>query len=93
MAERHPIPLIAQPHDDVLLVNPQASVDHLYDTAARRLNAVEDLLRLLESKPDCALVDEVARLASALAPLLSESRQLFELALDQHSRKSAGLAR
>jgi hypothetical protein len=83
MYEFTPRPLPGQPHDDVLYVNTAASPLHLYESAARRLTAVEDLLSLLEHIPDCGLVDEVARLASALSPSISEARHLIELALAQ----------
>lgn len=86
MLDAHFTPLPAQPHDDVLFVNTLAPTDHLYDCASRRLAAVEDLLRLLESNPDSGLVDEVARLAPAIAPLVSEAQHLYELALDQRQR-------
>ena len=90
MFEFHPIRPPAQPHDDVLFVNAEAPADHLFETAARRLSAVEDLLCLLEHSPDRGLVDEVARLASALMPPISEARYLIELALQ---RRDAALGR
>jgi hypothetical protein len=84
MFEFRPNPIPAQPHDDVLFVNAQAPAQHLYDTAARRLGAVEDLLHLLERYPDSGLVDEVARLASAIVLLVSEAQFLFDLAQQRH---------
>jgi hypothetical protein len=83
MLEFRPCPLPAQPHDNVLFVNAEAPPEYLYETAARRLSAVEDLLCLLEHSPDRGLVDEVARLAAALLPPISEAHYLIELALQR----------
>ncbi|MCJ1885860.1 hypothetical protein LNN38_13480 [Pseudomonas sp. LA21] len=85
MPDFHPVPLTTQPYDDVLFVNASASSDHLRETALRRLTAVEDVLRLMEDDTDRGLIHATARLASALAPLVSEARQLYELALDRHA--------
>ncbi|WP_152223985.1 hypothetical protein [Pseudomonas sp. SCB32] len=86
MPDFRPIPLTTQPHDDVLFVNASSPPDHLHETALRRLTAVEDILRLMEDDTDRGLIHATARLASALAPLVSEARQLYELALDRHAR-------
>lgn len=86
MPDFRPVPLTFQPYDDVLFVNASAPPDHLHETALRRLSAVEDVLRLMEDDTDRGLIHATARLASALAPLVSEARQLYELALDRHAR-------
>lgn len=83
MPEFRPIPLTAQPYDDVLFINSAAPAEHLREAALRRLTAVEDLLTLMEDDTDRGLVHATARLASALAPLVSEARQLYELALER----------
>lgn len=88
MFEFQPIPLTAQPYDDVLFINAAAPADHLREAALRRLTAVEDLLQLMEDDADRGLIHATARLASALAPLVSEARQLYELALEQPARRA-----
>lgn len=86
MPDFRPIPLTHQPYEDVLFINAAASVDHLREAALRRLTAVEDLLQLMEDDADRGLLHATARLASALAPLVSEARQLYELALEPPPR-------
>lgn len=81
MVDLVPLSPATEPHDDVLFVDPNAPADHLHEAAARRLGALQDLLHMLE---DCAdempLTHLQARMASALAPLAAEARQLYELA-------------
>lgn len=83
MTDFQPIPLTAQPYGDVLFINAAAPAAHLREAALRRLTAVEDLLQLMEDDADRGLIHATARLASALAPLVSEARQLYELALER----------
>lgn len=83
MPEFLAVPLESRPYEDVMLINALASVEALRDAALRRLTAVEDLLCLLEDDSDPGLVRATSRLASALSPLVSEARQLYELALDR----------
>lgn len=85
MPDFHPVPLTTQPYDDVLFVNASAPPGHLRETALRRLTTVEDILRLMEDDTGSGLIHATARLASALAPLVSEARQLYELALDRQA--------
>lgn len=85
MLDFQPLSLAAQPYDDVLFVNAAAPPDHLREAALRRLTAVEDILQLMEDDTDRGLIHATARLASALVPLVSEARQLYELALDRHA--------
>lgn len=76
-----PLSPATEPHDDVLYVNPNAPSDHLHEAAVRRLSALEDLLHMLEDSADeMPLTHLQARMASALAPLAAEARQLYELA-------------
>ncbi|MFS2124588.1 hypothetical protein [Pseudomonas sp. Pseusp97] len=83
MTEFLPVPLESRPYEDVMFINALASVEQLRDAALRRLTAVEDLLCLLEDDSDPGLIRATSRLASALSPLVSEARQLYELALDR----------
>jgi hypothetical protein len=83
MREFLPIPLTGQFGEEVLFINSLAPAKHLREAALRRLTAVEDLLQLLEVDHDSSLICATARLASALAPLVSEARQLYELALER----------
>jgi len=83
MPEFLAVPLESRPYEDVMFINALASVEQLRDAALRRLTAVEDLLCLLEDDADPGLVLATSRLASALSPLVSEARQLYELALDR----------
>lgn len=81
MADLKLVPVNCQPYDDVLFINAAAPAEHLFEAANRRLQALEDLLHVLECHdvPD-ALLQETARLAWALAPLASDARQLYQLA-------------
>jgi len=84
MADRRLVALQAQASEGVLYVDTAAPAEHIYDVAERRLNALEDLLRVLEVHDvGDVLVHETSRLASALAPLVGEARQLYELAREQ----------
>lgn len=83
MTEFLPVPQESRPYEDVMFINALASVEALRDAALRRLTAVEDLLCLLEDDSDPGLIRATSRLASALSPLVSEARQLYELALDR----------
>lgn len=83
MTEFLPVPLEYRPYEDVMFINALASVEALRDAALRRLTAVEDLLCLLEDDSDPGLIRATSRLATALSPLVSEARQLYELALDR----------
>jgi len=83
MREFLPIPLSSEPGNEVLFINALAPAAELRDAAVRRLTAVEDLLQLMEDDSDRGLVHATARLASALVPLVSEARQLYELALER----------
>ncbi|OWP48045.1 hypothetical protein [Pseudomonas nitroreducens] len=83
MTEFLPTPLESRPYEDVMFINALASVEALRDAALRRLTAVEDLLCLLEDDSDPGLIRATSRLATALSPLVSEARQLYELALDR----------
>ena len=81
MPDRKLVPLQSQAFDGVLYVDLSAPAEHLYDVAERRLNALEDLLRVLEvHEGHDVLVHETARVASALVPQVGEARQLYELA-------------
>ena len=82
MTERKLVPLYAQP-DPVFFIDSAIPANELSEAAARRLVAVEDMLRVLEyHQTDDVLIYETARLASALVPLVGEARQLYELALE-----------
>jgi hypothetical protein len=70
-----------------MFINALASIEQLRDAALRRLTAVEDLLCLLEDDSDPGLIRATSRLASALSPLVSEARQLYELALDRPTQE------
>jgi hypothetical protein len=83
MSEFLPVPLESRPYEDVMFINALAPAEQLRDAALRRLTAVEDLLCLLEDDSDPGLIRAVSRLAAALSPLVSEARQLYELALDR----------
>jgi len=84
------IPLRHQPFEDVLFINAAASAEHLFEAASRRLQALEDLLQVLENHDSAeSLLQETARLAWALAPLASEARQLYEAAQQAQMRSSA----
>ncbi|MCP1647873.1 hypothetical protein N7414_10465 [Pseudomonas sp. GD04087] len=83
MREFLPVPLTGQCGEEVLFINALAPVAHLREAALRRMTAVEDLLQLMQNDSDRGLVQATARLASALAPLASEARQLYELALER----------
>jgi hypothetical protein len=83
MREFLPVPLTGQFGEEVLFINSLAPAAHLREAALRRLTAVEDLLQLMEDDSDRGLLQATARLASALAPLVSEARQLYELALER----------
>jgi len=83
MSEFLPVPLEFRPYEDVVFFNALASVEQLREAALLRMTAVEDLLCLLEDDSDRGLINATARLASALAPLVSEARQLYELALER----------
>lgn len=90
MADPKLVPLHHQSFEDVLFVNAGAPAAHLYDAAARRLAALEDLLRVLECHDgDDVLVQETSRLASALVPMAGEARHLYELA-QQRAERSGG---
>lgn len=89
MTEFLPVPLESRPYEDVMFINALASVEQLRDAALRRLTAVEDLLCLLEDDSDPGLIRATSRLASALSPLVSEARQLYELALDRPTEERA----
>jgi len=78
-----PVPLYSEPGNDVLFFNALAPTEQLRDAALRRLTAVEDLLRLMEDDSDRGLIHATSRLAAALVPLVSEARQLYELALER----------
>ncbi|WP_447745457.1 hypothetical protein [Pseudomonas nicosulfuronedens] len=90
MSEFLPVPLESRPYEDVMFINALASVEQLREAALRRLTAVEDLLCLLEDDTDPGLIRATARLATALSPLVSEARQLYELALERPERKLGG---
>lgn len=84
------IPLRHQPFEDVLFINAAASAEHLFEAAARRLQALEELLNVLANHDGSeSLLEETARLAWALAPLASEARQLYEVAQQAQMRISA----
>lgn len=83
MREFLPVPLAGQFGEEVLFINALAPVAHLREAALRRITAVEDLLQLMEDDSDSGLIRATARFASALAPLVSEARQLYELALER----------
>ncbi|QEY75309.1 hypothetical protein [Pseudomonas denitrificans (nom. rej.)] len=87
MIEFLPVPLESRPYEDVMFINALASVEQLRDAALRRLTAVEDLLCLLEDDSDPGMIRATSRLASALSPLVSEARQLYELALDRPTQE------
>ena len=66
MADRRLVALQAQASEGVLYVDTAAPAEHIYDVAERRLNALEDLLRVLEVHDvGDVLVHETSRLASA----------------------------
>ncbi|MDN6859022.1 hypothetical protein QO207_20700 [Pseudomonas sp. CAN2814] len=88
MREFLPVPLTGQFGEEVLFINSLAPAEHLREAALRRLTAVEDLLQLIEDDHDSGLIRATARLASALAPLVSEARQLYELALERPGYKA-----
>ncbi|MED5609055.1 MULTISPECIES: hypothetical protein [Pseudomonas] len=74
-------PLQHQSYEDVLFVNPNAPANHLFEAAESRLSRLEDMLRVLENHEGSdVLVMETARIASALAPLAGEAKQLYALA-------------
>ncbi|MDU4255193.1 hypothetical protein [Pseudomonas sp.] len=83
MREFLPVALTGQFGEEVLFINALAPVEHLREAALRRITAVEDLLQLMEDDSDSGLIRATARFASALAPLVSEARQLYELALER----------
>lgn len=84
------VPLRHQPFEDVLYINTAAPAEHLYEAAARRLQALENLLQVLEQHDSAeTLLQETARLAWALAPLASEARQLYEAAQAAQMRANA----
>ncbi|MBD9517859.1 MULTISPECIES: hypothetical protein [unclassified Pseudomonas] len=87
MTEFLPVPLESRPYEDVMFINALASIEQLRDAALRRLTAVEDLLSLLEDDSDPGLIRATSRLASALLPLVSEARQLYELSLDRPTQE------
>ena len=88
MLELQLVPLATQPGEGVFFINALAPPQQLHEAALRRLTAVEDLLRLMEDDADRGLIHATARFASALAPLVGEARQLYELALE-HRRNRA----
>ncbi|PJI50072.1 MAG: hypothetical protein CTR55_12205 [Pseudomonas sp.] len=88
MREFLPVPLTGQFGEEVLFINALAPAAHLREAALRRLTAVEDLLRLMEDDNDRGLLHATSRFASALAPLASEARQLYELALERPGYKA-----
>ncbi|MED5610033.1 MULTISPECIES: hypothetical protein [Pseudomonas] len=91
MPDRKLVPLQAQAYESVLYVDLSAPSEHLYEVAERRLNALEDLLRVLEvHEGHDVLVHETARVASALVPLVGEARQLYELARRRALEAPAG---
>jgi hypothetical protein len=89
MPDFFPLPIESRPYERVMFINAVAPVEQLREAALQRLAAVEDLLCLLEDNGDHA----TARLASALAPLVSEARQLCELALDRPVQKGGRVRR
>ncbi|MCE4069585.1 MULTISPECIES: hypothetical protein [Pseudomonas] len=88
MREFLPVPLTGQFGEEVLFINALAPAEHLREVALRRITAVENLLQLMEDDSDSGLIHATARLASALAPLVSEARQLYELALERPGYKA-----
>ncbi|WP_054909891.1 MULTISPECIES: hypothetical protein [unclassified Pseudomonas] len=88
MREFLPVPLTGQFGEEVLFINALAPAEHLREVALRRITAVENLLQLMEDDSDSGLIHATARLASALAPLVSEARQLYELALERPDYKA-----
>lgn len=91
MTDRQLVPLDAQPYNDVLFVDLAAPAEHLYELALRRQTALDDLLRILElHETRSVLVHETARVASALAPLIGEARQLYELAQERIEASKSG---
>ncbi|WP_152224335.1 hypothetical protein [Pseudomonas sp. SCB32] len=88
MREFLPIPFAGQPGNNVFFINALAPAEYLREAALRRITAVEDLLQLMEDDSDRGLIHATARLASALAPLVSEARQLYELALERPGYKA-----
>ena len=83
MREFLPVPWTGQFGEEVLFINALAPAEHLREVALSRITAVENLLQLMEDDSDSGLIHATARLASALAPLVSEARQLYELALER----------
>ncbi|WP_325436822.1 hypothetical protein [Pseudomonas nitroreducens] len=88
MREFLPVPWTGQFGEEVLFINALAPAEHLREVALRRITAVENLLQLMEDDSDSGLIHATARLASALAPLVSEARQLYELALERPGYKA-----
>lgn len=88
MREFLPVPLTGQFGEEVLFINALAPAEHLREVALRRITAVENLLQLMEDDSDSGLIHATAGLASALAPLVSEARQLYELALERPDYKA-----
>ncbi|WP_374439768.1 hypothetical protein [Pseudomonas panipatensis] len=88
MPEFTPLSTLSQPYDDVFFINRLAPVEHLLETAERRLSALLTLLRLLEDNADqTPLPNGISLLSGALSPMLAEVRQLYELA---HRRPGLG---
>ncbi|BAN49136.1 hypothetical protein [Metapseudomonas resinovorans] len=83
-ATLRPLPYPAQPHGDVLFLNPHASAANLFDTAQQRMAALGDLLHCLENSSSHSLLpEETARVAAALGLLLAEARALYEAAYER----------
>ncbi|EMM7970733.1 hypothetical protein [Pseudomonas aeruginosa] len=84
MADNRLVVLLAQASEGVLYVDTAAPAEYIYDVAERRLNALVNLLRVLDVHDvGDVLVHQTPRLASALVPLVGEARQLYELAREK----------
>lgn len=84
ISDFQPLPYPAQPHEDVLFLNPHASAANLFDTAQQRMAALGDLLHCLEnSSAHGLLAEQTARISAALGLLLAEARALHEAAYER----------
>ncbi|WP_271106022.1 hypothetical protein [Pseudomonas tohonis] len=87
MHDYRPLNPHSQPHSTVLFVDTQASAEHLFETAGQRMNALCNLIALIErSEGGGPSTLDCSRLASALGLLAGDAEALYEAA---HRRATA----